>query len=377
MRQDYPLLRSCLAPEYSELDGEALGELVESVYGPGATPEDVENFLKSIGKGFKKAAGAVGDFAKKAAPGMLSGAATGAAVGGPWGALIGAVAGGAGSALASSKNKTARKIGGAIGGVGNLVGAVRGGGAAGGIGGVLSKVAGGNAGNLLSMVNGGGAAGALGSLASVGAGALKGVRRPGIPALPGGGATNALMGMLSRPETLQALMSGALGSFGKQAVSVGSQQVPVHAMLSALGTLAREAADEAAELDETAGEAVPAYVEWAEAEFAIDADSAEGRKDAVLLALALAPNLWASQNRPVVVNVTQPEPVGSVFDREAAWLELDESAESESDEYDESESDEIYAAGEDWEDTEDFEDFEDWDSDEAGWDEGEALHAWQ
>lgn len=374
MRQDYPLLRSCLASEYSELDGESLSELVESIYGPGATPEDVENFLKSVGKGFKKAATAVGGFAAKAAPGMLSGAMTGAAVGGPWGALIGAAAGGAGSALASSRNKTARKIGGAIGTAGNLVGAVRGGGAAGGVGGMLSKAVGGNAGNILSMVRGGGAGGALGSLASVGAGALKGIRRPGVPALPGGGGANALMGMLSRPETLQALMSGALGAYGRQAVAVGSQQIPVHAMLSALGTLAREAADEAAELDETAAEAAPAFVEWAEAEFGVDADAAEGRKDAVLLALALAPNLWASQSRPVVVNVTQPEPVGSLFDREAAWLELDESDESESDEYDESESDEIYEADGDWEDSEDL---EDWDSDEAGLDEGEALHAWQ
>jgi hypothetical protein len=361
MRENYPLLRSCLAPEYAELDGEALGELIESIYGPGATPQDVENFFKTVGSGFKKAAGAVGGFATKAAPGMLSGAMTGAAVGGPWGALIGAAAGGAGSVLAKSKNKTARSIGGAIGGIGNLVGAAKGGGgAAGGIGGMLSKVAG--SGDILSMVRGGGGAGgALGSLASVGLGGMTGMRSPGIAADPGGGGANALMSMLARPETLQALLSGAMGAYGKPNIAVGGQQVPVHAMLSALGTLAGEAAQEAAAFDESAAESMPAYVEWAEAEYGIDADSAEGRKDSVLLAFALAPNLWAGQNRPVVVNVTTSEPAGSVLDRETAWVEVDE-------------SDDSYEASEDWEVGESF---EDWDNDEAGWNEEESLYAWQ
>lgn len=372
MREDFPLLRSSLDPAYAELDGEALGELIESLYGPSATPEDVENLFKKIGSGFKKAAGAVGGFAGKALPGMLSGAMTGATVGGPWGALVGAVAGGAGSVLSKSKNKTARGIGGAIGGIGNLVSSARGGGAAGGLGGLLSKVAGGGggAGNILSMVRGGGAGGALGSLASVGAGALKGARPPGIPEVPGGGAANALMGMLARPETLQALLAGTLGSYGKQAVAVGGQEIPVHSMLSALGTLAGEAAQEAAELDESAAEAVPGYVEWAEG-FGVDPESAEGRKDAVLLALALAPSMWASQNRPVVVNVTNPEPSGSDFSRESAWAEL-----AESDESDESYGEDLEAweTGESWQDGEDL---ESWMAGEAGWDEEESIHAWQ
>src|SRR4051794_13809913 len=124
MRDDYPLLRSSLAPRYADLDADQLAQLVQALYGPGATPEDVEGFFSDIGRGFKKAAGAVGGFASKALPGMVSGAMTGATVGGPWGALIGAVAGGAGSALAGSKNKTARSIGGVIGGAGNLISTV-------------------------------------------------------------------------------------------------------------------------------------------------------------------------------------------------------------------------------------------------------------
>jgi hypothetical protein len=319
MADDYPLLRASLAPPYADLGPDQLLQLVQAVYGPGATPEDVEGFFSDIGRGFKKAAGAVGGFAKTALPGMLSGAMTGASVGGPWGALVGAVAGGAGSALSKSKNKTARSLGGLIGG----------------------------AGNMISTVRGGGAGRGLGSLASIGSGLLGGGRKA-IAAQPaGGGGANALMGMLSRPETLQALLSGAMGSFGRQAIPVGGQEIPVHAMLQALGSVADRAAQEAAEMDESAAESVPAYVEWAEAEFGIDADDAEGRTDAVLLALAMAPSVWANQSRPTTVNVTLPE---------QPYRGRGEPESVEDWEYDES-----------WADGEDF---QDWDGDE-----GESVYA--
>ena len=318
MRDEYPLLRATLAAEYAEYDGEQLDRLVQSIYGPGASAEDVESFFRNIGRGLQRAAGAVGGFAQKALPGVASGAATGAALG-PWGALVGGIAGGAASLLSSSRNPTARGIGNAIGGVGNIV----------------------------STVRGGGGAGGLGSLASIGAGALAGAApRPGGAA--GGGSANALLGMLARPETMQAMLSSLLGAAGSRSVGVGGQQVPVSSMLSALGTLAGRAASEAAELEEGAAENVPEHVEWAEAQFGIDPEDAEGRTDALLALLALTPSLWATQNRPLTVNVTTPPPpLGSTQEWEA-W--------------------EAAAA---WEDNENA---EFWESGE--WSEGSETHAW-
>jgi hypothetical protein len=203
---------------------------------------------------------------------------------------------------------------------------------------------------LISTVRGGGAGKGLGSLASIGTGLLGGGRKGfgGLAAkAAGGGSANALLGLLSRPETLQALLAGQMGSFGKQALQVGGQDVPVHALLSTLGTVADRAAQEAAELDESAAESVPSYVEWAESEFGIDADDAEGRSDALLALLAVTPSLWASQNRPLTVNVTVPDP---------PYRGRDEAEAAEDWEYDES-----------WADGEDF---EDWDSDE-----GESVYA--
>jgi len=126
----------------------------------------------------------------------------------------------------------------------------------------------------------------------------------------GAGSSNALLSMLGRPEILQALLAAAMGQYGRQNVAVGGQQVPVHAMLGALGTVAQRAAHEAAELDESAGESVPPYVAMAGEALGLDVDDAEGRTDALLTLLALSPSLWGQQQfqRPVTVNVQPPEP---------------------------------------------------------------------
>src|SRR5262245_23766295 len=108
----YPTLREHLAPQFSELSDEQIDALVAEVYGAGFTGEDLEGFFDDIKRGFGSVAGAVGNFAQKAAPivqGALPGIAQGAMAGsalGPWGALAGAIAGGAGSMLSQSKNPT-------------------------------------------------------------------------------------------------------------------------------------------------------------------------------------------------------------------------------------------------------------------------------
>jgi hypothetical protein len=322
---DFPILRESLASEYASAPREQLESIVQTIYGPGVAPEDIEGFFDTLGNGFKQAAGAVSHFGGQALPGIIQGASAGSALG-PYGMLAGAIAGGAGGILSHSSNPTARAIGGGINTATGLVSAVRGGGA-------------------------GGATGALGSIAGLASGGSRPPAGNPFGALTGalggggsGGSANALLSLLGRPETLQALLAGAMGQFGRQQVPVGGQQVPVHSMLSALGTVAQRASHEAAELDERAAEATPEYVTMAGEALGLDVDDAEGRTDALLTLLALSPSLWGSQNRPpVTVNVEPPvapppraEPIfvaasGEDYEFETwegdeAWPELDEYA---------------------------------------------------
>ncbi|MEN2786466.1 hypothetical protein ACFOKI_05635 [Sphingomonas qilianensis] len=282
MADDFPLLRASLGAEYAHAEADQLEAIVQQIYGPEATAEDVESLFGDIGRGLKHAAGAVGQFAQKAAPvvakavpGMIQGASAGAALG-PWGALAGGIAGGAGSILSQSGNPTARAVGGGIGTVSNLV----------------------------STVRGGGPAGALGALGAI-TGGKAGGRNP-LAMLGGGGGANALLGLLMRPETLQALSASAMGGFGRPTVPVGAQQVPVNMLMSALGTLANRTAHEAAEYYQGA-ESLPGFMEDAGEALGLDVEDAEGRADTLLTLLALSPSIWGAQaQRPVNVTVTPP-----------------------------------------------------------------------
>ncbi|MBX9797458.1 hypothetical protein [Sphingomonas sp.] len=283
MAENFPMFRSSLAPDYAEASVEQLDAIARTIYGPEANAEMVESFFSDLGRGLSHAARGIGQFAQRAAPivanalpSIAQGAMSGAALG-PWGALAGAIAGGAGGILSQVNNPTARAIGGGIGSVTNL----------------------------LSTVRGGGPQGALGALGALGGGTMRGAGLPGA----GGGSANALMGLLARPELLQAITSGAMGSFGRPSVPVGGQQVPVNMLLSALGTLANRTAHEAAEFAGGA-EAVPAFIESAGEALGADTQDAEGRADTLLTLLALSPMIWNSGRPPVTVNVppTQPAP---------------------------------------------------------------------
>jgi hypothetical protein len=152
---------------------------------PGAEPEDVEDFMGSV-QNFAKQAAPV---AQRALPGAAKGAVQGAAIGGPWGALIGAAGGAAGSALAG----------------------------------------------------GGPARGAPAiSLPSA------------LPSAPAGAATAAsaqLLALLSRPETIQALLALLLSGSGRSCVSVGDKQIPAAAFANAIAETAALVADAATPVD--------------------------------------------------------------------------------------------------------------------------------
>ncbi|HEY3030320.1 MAG TPA: hypothetical protein VGJ68_09085, partial [Bradyrhizobium sp.] len=277
-------------------------------------------FFDTLKQGLGHVAGAVGNFAQKAAPGIAQGAMAGSALG-PYGMLAGAIAGGAGSALSQSKDPRLSGIGRGLGTVTQLASAVRGGGAAGGIGSLLQ-------GGLSQLGGrGGGAGGTLGGIANL----LGGARPPG-QALPAGASANTLLGLLARPEVGQALRSAAMGGLGRQSVPMGSSQVGVQSILNAISSLAGRAAGEMAG---TESESLPEYLYNAEGELAFDPAERNSRTDALLTYMVLTAPSWAA--RPPVVVVQPPrEPEYTDADAEAdewLWAEVYESDYQEDDAY--------------------------------------------
>ncbi|GAB3102689.1 hypothetical protein [Lysobacter terrae] len=298
----YPRLRESLAPEFIEMPDASMDAIVAEVYGPGVTADMAESFWNDIGHGFQNVAQGAGRFAQQAAPqlqralpGVVQGATAGSALG-PWGMLAGAVAGGAGSILSQQRDPTLRNIGGAIGGVTQLAGGLTGG------GGALGNIAGG-------LLGGAGRAPA--------ARAAPGASPAGGPPMPQGASANALLGLLSRPETLQALASAAMGRFGRGQVPVGQQTVPVQSILSAIGMLAGHASHEAEQ--ETAR--YPDFYYGSEGELAIDVADAEQRAFALLELYANTPSPW----RDMTSDTWESE--GEYTDQDAAfdaWLMANE-----------------------------------------------------
>jgi hypothetical protein len=195
----------------------------------GMRAEAMEGFFSDVGHALSGAAKAVAPVVTKALPGAISGAATGCALG-PWGCLGGAVIGGVGSALASGGGQRSGARSPAAGPSGvarishGIAGAVGGGGiSAGAIGGALPLIAG---------------------LAGDAGGAAGGDRTN-----PAG----VLLGLLHRPELLQALGAMALGSAGRTDIPVGGTPIPASAfanLLSVLGSKAFAKAESIAEPSE-------------------------------------------------------------------------------------------------------------------------------
>lgn len=282
----YPNVRAMLSPGFAHLSDAELESAFESAFGEGVSPAEYEEFFGGLGRALGSVGRDLGRFAGQAAPvvasalpGVIQGATTGAALG-PWGALGGAIAGGVGSALSRHGRGPARDVGNVLGGVVNTAGALTGRGAAGGA-----------------------LAGLLGGA--------------------GGGAAGQLLGLLRRPETLQAVQSLAGGS--NRAVPVGGRGTPVPASAFAglLGALAREA-----EAEQLPGEALsepPAYLMNASGQFVVDPSDPDGRAARLLQMLQAAP--------------PPPRRVRPVLE---AYDEADESGE-----FDEAEEDEFYFAAED------------------------------
>ncbi|MGH3937953.1 MAG: hypothetical protein ACRDTG_04845 [Pseudonocardiaceae bacterium] len=223
----YPHLREVLDSRFAALSDSELEKLFESAFGEGITPAEYEEFFGGLGKAVGNVARDVGRFAQKAAPviasgveGAVRGAAAGRALGGR-GAIAGALAGGVGSALQTHGSGAAKDVGNVLSGVVGTAGMLA------GQGGLAQGASG-----LLSM-----------------AGQAVGRRSP---------AAGQLLGLINRPETMQALMSMFQGRNAAVPVGETGTPVPANAFAGLLGALAREAESEAMVWDSAEG--VPGYL---------------------------------------------------------------------------------------------------------------------
>jgi hypothetical protein len=217
---EYANLRQNIAYQYAELSDEQL-EVAFARNGMDAAA--MEGFFDDLGKFASSAGKAV----LKAAPSILpvAGTIVGTAFGGPIGAQLGGTLGGlAGKAVGAA---TGQPSAGGGGGLGGLLGG------SGGIGGLL------------------GGSGGIGGLLSGGLGSLLG----------GSPAASQLLQTITKPETIQALGSMAMGAMGKPNVSVGGASVPVGAFGTLLKSLIGQAETQYAEAIAAAeGDGTPAYM---------------------------------------------------------------------------------------------------------------------
>jgi hypothetical protein len=103
--------------------------------------------------------------------------------------------------------------------------------------------------------------GTLGSLAGKAVGAATGQPAAGGGLGGGGSAASQLLQTITKPETIQAVASMAMGAMGKSNVSVGGTSVPISAFANLLGTLVGKAQAEYAEARSSAeGDGTPPYM---------------------------------------------------------------------------------------------------------------------
>jgi hypothetical protein len=199
---------------------------------------------------------------------------------------------------------------------GKVVGSIYGGPAGAAIGGQLGSLAGGAISNL--------AGGGRPQSGSVGA-------APGSGGAPSGGAAGQLLQTITRPETLQALASMAMGALGKQNVSVGGTSVPVSAFSNLLGTLAgRAEAEYNSELAQNAG-AMPGYLVDYSGRPKVDPANPVARAEALyeLLGEAAAE---AGESEAAEGEAAEAYEAAGEWEAEADALEMLELAEAESEE---------------------------------------------
>lgn len=241
--ESYPEVRQILAPDYATAPASEVERALAEAFGD-IDPEALEDFLGSL-KAFGRHIG-------RRAPQILSGAATGAgtgAVAGPWGAAIGALLGAGAGALTgggssgSGRRRPRRRPPRAQPGARPATGP-----------------------------------------APRQRGRARGPARPAAPAA--NPAAAALLQTLLRPEVMQALLSMAAGTRGRQTVRIGQTGVPVAAVANAVDELAQAAALAHHAAVGARGEDAPEYLVGPEGELLVDPASPEQRAAVVLELIA-------------------------------------------------------------------------------------------
>jgi len=191
---DYPAVRLVLDSDHQALNDEAVEALLDERF-PGTDPAYIEDFMRTMQEFGRQAA----PILQTVGPGMAQGAMAGSSMG-PYGALFGALAGGASSLLSS---------GGRPGGA-----------------------------PAAATPKPPSAAPAAST-----AGALPPVAQGGSASAAASGASAQLLTLLSRPETMQALLAMLMPQAGRTTVPVGRHDVPASAFANAIAELAAGAAD--------------------------------------------------------------------------------------------------------------------------------------
>lgn len=202
---EYPAVRRVMGHERDRLDDDALERVLTDLF-PGAMPEEVEDFMRSL-QSFGRQ---VAPIAQRALPGVAQGAAQGAMVAGPWGALAGAIGGGAASLLSGGGSRPAARPGAAP------------------------------APGPPPAPLPGPAVAPPGPIEPP-AGTAPGAAAP----TPAAAATAQLVTLLSRPETMQALLALLMSGAGRSTVQVGRRDVPAAAFANAIAETAALVAEAA------------------------------------------------------------------------------------------------------------------------------------
>lgn len=294
----YPAVQLAMAPQYRGLRDDEIESLLAEHF-PGATPEDVENFMKTLRKVGKVAA----PIAQKALPGVIQGASAGM-VAGPWGAVAGGLIGGTASVLAGSGQKSTQSRPGASAPAARPAPqpAAR---PAPAPAAAPVPSAPPSAAPILPMVPS----------------ALPMRSQPVGAQDPVVAAAARVILVISRPEVQQALLALLMGRLGRQSVSLAEQTMPVAAIADTLAEMASELADAVQNGSSTS---------WA-AEWAADMHGASlidttnpAERAGLVLANLLADAVPAPQEPPVLEDVDKDEDDDwDALEAYETWMETD------------------------------------------------------
>jgi hypothetical protein len=234
----YPHLREVLDPRFDSLTDAELEDAFGSAFGEGVTPAEYEEFFDGLGRNLGKFLQQAGPVLATAGQGAMAGGAAGSALG-PYGALVGALAGGTGAVLGQHGSGTARDVGN-----------------------VLNTAV-----KTTNLFTGRGGGPVTGS----------------VPATTNAPAAANLLGLLSRPETAQALRALAGGRNTAVPVGTSGTPAPANAFAGLLAALAGQADAEAAFDD---AEGVAAYLVTPSGRLAADPADPDQRAARLLVLLA-------------------------------------------------------------------------------------------